>query len=152
MKDYVKPIVLANEELAEGVYAASGVAGSGSGCYKVEAHITQRPETGRENYCIQGDAVHNTVELDLHHSGEQILTLYFNQAVTFDWCSSANAQSHSGDGTPTLQIKYNWHAESRDERHGLGDIYVKSADGLEVTGAQMDCNYDCGDEGHKPWH
>lgn len=141
MKNYVKPVVLDNEEVFEGVYAASGaVTGGGSDCYTVSASITQRPETGRENYCIQANATHSAA--NGHHSTEQILTLYFNQAVTFDWCSSANATCTGGNGTANLEITYNYHNNAQ-ENIGLGDIYVKSADGLAITGARLACNYTC---------
>ena len=53
MKDYVKPVVLVNEELAEGVYAASG-----SDCYTVTTNIHQRPETGtRPAALVEMDAL-----------------------------------------------------------------------------------------------
>ena len=142
MKNYVKPVVLDNEEIFEGVYASSG---AGSDCYKVNAYITQRPETGRENYCIQANAVHNA--LDRHHSTEQVLVLYFNQPVTFDWCSSANATLSGGDGTSTLYITYNYH-NNAEENIGLGDIYVKSADGLGDPEAMLTCNHTCAQHDH----
>ena len=52
MKNYEKPIVLMNDEVSEGVYAASG-ASAGDDCYTAWAEILQTPETGRENYCIK---------------------------------------------------------------------------------------------------
>lgn len=137
MKNYVKPVVLSNDELAEGVYAASGV---GSECYYPTAYIHMTPEAGRDNYCIQANTVHNAV--DGHHSTEQVLTIYFNQPVTFEWCSSSNAVYTSGNGTAALVLTYNYHANA-NENFGLGDIYVKSEDGLTVTGAKLTCNYSC---------
>ena len=41
---YEKPIVVVNEDLAEGVYTASG------DCYNVSAVIVQTPELGNETY------------------------------------------------------------------------------------------------------
>lgn len=140
MKTYEKPVAIVNDDAAEGVYAASG-AGSGVNCYTVNAYIHQTPEIGRENYCIQANAVHAAT--DGHHSTEQVLTLYFNQPVTYDWCSSANATYVSGNGTNTLVIKYNYH-NNTNENIGLGDIYVASVDGLAVTGGKLECNYMCG--------
>ena len=139
MNNYEKPIVVETEELAEGIYAASG-AGGGADCYTVTAYIHQTPETGRENYCIQANATHAAA--NGHHSTEQVLTLYFNQPVTYDWCSSANATCSGGDGTAELRITYNYHNNAY-ENIGLGDIYVKSADGLAVNGARLECNYVC---------
>lgn len=140
MNNYEKPIVVETEELAEGIYAASGGTGGGGACYTVTAYIHQTPENGRENYCIQANATHAAA--NGHHSTAQVLTLYFNQAVTYDWCSSANASLGGGDGTAALSINYNYH-NNANEYIGLGDIYVKSADGLAVTGAKLECNYVC---------
>ena len=71
MMNYEKPIVLANEDVAEGVYAASG-AGVGSDCYTVSAYITQTPEIGNETYCIHMDAVHaadqHSTQQDLYYT------------------------------------------------------------------------------------
>ena len=56
MKEYMKPVLLTSDELAEGVYLASG---DGSGCYTTTAYIHQTPQTGRGDYRIQVNAVHN---------------------------------------------------------------------------------------------
>lgn len=137
---YEKPIVFVNEELAEGVYAASGTAGGGGGddCYTVTAYIHQTPETGREDYRIQVDAVHAAG--DGHHSGQQTLILYFNQAVTY---VSSNGSLSGGDNTSSISIDYSYHNNGNDNI-GLGDVVVKSSAGLAVTGAQLICNHDCG--------
>ena len=47
MKEYMKPVLLTSDELAEGVYLASG---DGSGCYTTTAYIHQTPQTGRGDY------------------------------------------------------------------------------------------------------
>lgn len=137
MLNYEKPIVLANEEISEGVYAASG-AGGGGDCYTVAAHIHQTPETGRGDFRIQVDAVH--AAWDGHHSGAQVLTLYFNQAVTY---KGSNGSLAGGDGTSSINISYAYHNNANDNI-GLGDVIVESDAGLAVTGATLSCNYDCG--------
>lgn len=142
MKNYVKPIVLANEELAEGVYAASG---AGMQCYNASARITQTPELGRENYCVHTDAEHAAA--DMHHSSKQILTLYFNQPVNYVSCNDSSAQCTGGNGTANLQITYHYHNNAY-ENIGLGDVYVESAAGLDVTGAKLECDYGVGDSDH----
>ena len=43
MKEYMKPVLFTSDELAEGVYLASG---DGSGCYTTTAYIHQTPQTG----------------------------------------------------------------------------------------------------------
>ena len=47
MNTYKKPVVLLNEELSEGVYAASG------DCYTCSGKVVQKPATGMLNYVVQ---------------------------------------------------------------------------------------------------
>lgn len=135
MLSYQKPIVLLNEDLAEGVYAASG---GGDDCYTASASITQTPEGGRENYCIHADGKHDAD----HQSSQQILILYFNQPVTY---VSSNGTYVSGNGTNVLKIKYTYWNNPTDNI-GLGDVYVTSAAGLVVNStAELICNHHEGD-------
>lgn len=133
MKDYVKPMVINSEEVAESVYMASG----GSDCYTVNAYIHQAPQEGRGDYRIQVNAAHAAG--DGHHSGKQTLTISFNKPVVY---SSSNGTLNSGDGTTTLEIKFNYHSNGNDNI-GLGEIVVKADAGLAITGASLSCNYDC---------
>lgn len=137
MKDYVKPVLVNNEDAFEGVYAGSGTI-AGSDCYTVTARIHQQPETGRGDFRIQVDGRHAAG--DNHHSGEQVLTLSFNQPVDYSW---SNGTLVSGSGTSSISIKYNYHNNAYDNI-GLGDVIVVSNAGLVVTGAVLTCNYDCG--------
>lgn len=138
MENYEKPAVLANEDLAEGVYTASGDGGGDEDCYSVSAYIHQRPETGRGDYRIQVDGVH--AASDGHHSGAQVLELSFNQPVEY---SSSNGSLSGGDNTSCISIDYSYHNNANDNI-GLGDVVVKSEAGLEVTDAVLYCNHDCG--------
>lgn len=81
---YERPIAIENDELAEGVYAASGSV-VGNDCYTVSAYIHQTPETGRGDYRIQVNGVHAAA--NGHHSGEQVLTLSFNKPVVYSFSS-----------------------------------------------------------------
>ena len=136
MKKYEKPVVMINEELAEGVYAASG-------CYTFTARITQKPEQGRGTYAIQVDGVHAAE--DGHHSTERTVQISFNQNVTH---SKSNASSVSGSGSSILTLKYtnetgNYHNNATDNI-GLGQLYVESDSGLAITGITcVYCNMDC---------
>lgn len=134
---YKKPVVLMNEELAEGVYAASGSpeGTGGADCYSVTTNIHQRPETGRGDYRIQVNAQH----LTSHHGTAQTLVLYFNQPVTY---SSSNGKLASGNNTNTLSIDYTYHNNGVDNI-GLGDVVVVSNAGLSITGAKVICNKKC---------
>ncbi len=129
MKNYEKPVVTVNDGMSEGVYAASG------DCYEVSAYIHQTPETGRGDYRIQVNAAHDAD----HHSTAQVLTLSFNQAVTY---VSSNGTLESGDGTTTLCINYSYHS-NETESIGLGDVVVEADQGLAVTGAELSCNMTC---------
>lgn len=138
MKNYVKPVVLENEGLAEGVYAASGV----GDCYTATATITQTPQEGRDFYVIQVSATHNAA--DGHHSTGQVLTLSFNQPVTYVGAYGSGASLVSGDGTSELQISYSYHANG-NENLGGDSVEVQSAPGLAVLGATLSCNHTCAD-------
>lgn len=135
MKHYEKPSVIVNSDCAENVYTASG---DGEDCYRVSAYIHQTPETGRGDYRIQVDAVHDAG--NGHHSGEQVLILSFNQTVEYKW---SNGTCVGGDGTDAISIEYSYHNNAQDNI-GLGDVIVESDAGLAVTGAVLTCNYDCG--------
>ncbi len=134
MKKYERPVVLVNEELAEGVYAASGY--NGGDCYVITAEIKQTPELGRENYTIQCDADHITT----HHGTSQLMTISFNQPVTYVW---SNGSLDSGDNTNCLKIVYNYHNNGYETGIGLGELFVKSEEGLAITGVVLGCNETC---------
>lgn len=132
MKKYVRPMALVNEELAEGVYAASG------DCYTVEAKIMQTPQLGRENYVIQIDAVHDAT--DEHHSTYRRIEIDFNMPVTYVW---SGAGSYSGDGSTRLVLDYTnaggSHHNNAHENIGLGNLTVTAGEGLAIIGAK--CTY-----------
>ncbi len=139
MTNYERPMIIANGDLAESVYAASGAdGGSGADCYTVTTKIHQQPETGRGDFRIQVDAAHAAT--DGHHSGQQTLVISFNQSVQY---SSSNGALVSGDGTAELMIDYTYHNNATDNI-GLGDLVVQADAGLAVTNAYLICNHDCG--------
>lgn len=133
MKEYSKPVILVNEGLSEGVYAASG-----DECYTINARIHQTPQLGRGDYRIQVDGRHGAS--DGHHSSEQILTLTFNQPVDY---VSSNGSLVSGSGTNEIAIRYTYHNNANDNA-GLGDVVVQSELGLSLTHSTLACNYSCG--------
>ncbi len=115
MTDYKKPVVVGCDDVAEGVYAASG-------CYTVTTNIHQRPEFGRGDYRIQVNA-------------RQLLTLGFNQPVEYS----------GSNGTPVLtsgseiKIAFSYWNNPKDNI-GMGDVIVTSEAGLSVTYAYMTDN------------
>lgn len=147
---YKKPVVLLNEELAEGVYAASGAQGGGEDCYTCSGKVVQKPATGNLNFVIQFDAKHSSTT---HHSTAQTLTIKFNKPVYFNECYGNGAKYVSGSGTDTLVISYTYHNNGVDNI-GLGDLKVMTVDGswdgLEVKSTVLACNYDCDQHSHLP--
>lgn len=123
MKNYTKPIVIANEELAESVYMNSG------DCYIASAYIHQTPETGRGDYRIQVNGVHNAD----HTKEAQWLYISFNMPVTY---KSSNGALESGDGSNTLVIKYAYHQNPTDNI-GLGDLVVEAEAGLTIANVKI---------------
>lgn len=136
MANYKKPLVLANEELAEGVYAASGAPtiNGGSDCWEISAYIDQRPETGRDSYTIQTNGKHINTD---HHRSHIVITYHFNQTVTFQ---SVGRGSLVGSNTGTsIQIEIDIGTYNGNEGLGSCALYVVSGDGLELTGVSWEC-------------
>lgn len=122
MKKYEKPIVVINEDLAEGVYAASG-------CYTVNAYITQVPQIGRGDYRIQLNAIHDAD----HTNNSQVLTITFNQNVKY---VSSNGTLGFGDDTNTLVINFGYFQNEYDNV-GLGELVVTSDECLEIINVKL---------------
>ena len=129
-----KPMIQAVDDLAEGVYMASGddMTAQGDGCYTTTAYIHQWPETGRDDYRIQVDAHHNAD----HNSKSQQLEISFNQPVTFKSCNASGASLAGGNGTNTLLINLTYWNNHTDNI-GFGDFVVESDAGLSITGVVM---------------
>lgn len=133
-KLYESPVVTLNEELAEGVYMASG-----DDCYTVKARIHQKPETGRGDYRIQVDGKHAAT--DNHHAGSQTLVMSFNLPVEY---VGSNGKLKSGDGSTKIKVDYSYHNNAHDNI-GLGDLIVKADAGLAITHVKLiDNGHDCG--------
>lgn len=148
MKNYEKPIVLMNEELAEGVYAGSG------DCYEFVAKVVQTPDSGIDYYVVQVDGWHHAA--DAHHSDSRTVVIEFNQVVNY---VSSNAADVQGSGTTSLALTYTdgymggaYHNNSghyNKEYIGLGNLNVKSDPGLAVLKAYSTyCSHTCADPGH----
>ena len=136
MKNYEKPVVIANEELAEGVYAGSG------DCYTFKGTVVQQPALGMDYYVVQIDGYHHAP--DGHHSNNRTVKVEFNQNVTY---VESMAKSYTGSGSSVLYLEYegtngSYHNNSGwpdKEYIGLGDLKVKSAPGLMVK--KVTCTY-----------
>ena len=124
MREYKKPVVTVDNELAEGVYAASG-----AGCYTASAYIHQTPQTGRGDYRIQVNGHHSAD----HTREAQVLTISFNQNVMY---VSGGSGLISGNGTTTLKVQLSYHQNTNDNI-GFGDLVVTSDPGLAITGVSI---------------
>ena len=124
MREYKKPVVTVDNELAEGVYAASG-----AGCYSASAYIHQTPQTGRGDYRIEVNGKHSAD----HTKEAQVLTISFNQNVTY---VSGGAGLISGNGTSTLKVKLSYHQNPNDNI-GFGDLVVTAGAGLAIAGVSI---------------
>ena len=127
-----KPMIQAVDDLAEGVYMASGnnMTGQGGDCYTTTAYIHQTPETGRGDYRIQVNATHDA---DHNSNYNQELVISFNQPVVY---SSSNGTYESGNNTNTIHIGYKYWNNHTDNI-GLGDVVVTSDPGLSITNVYM---------------
>ena len=119
---YNKPMIFGTNDLAEGVYAASG-------CYTAKAYIHQTPEIGRGDYRIQVNGEHKAD----HTKQTQWLHITFNMPVKY---SSSNGTLESGDNTNTLVIRYNYQQNPTDNI-GLGDLVVIADQGLAISAVSI---------------
>lgn len=117
MKNYEKPVVLPNEDLAEGVYAASGaVDSSGAGVAGSSASVTnvRLTSSGNAYYKV------NTYEVTIKNNGREDLA---------GWTASVSVTS----GTAVAATTYNtWLAAVS---YGNGIITIKPGEGGTVIGA-----------------
>lgn len=133
MNNYEKPIVLANSELSEGVYAASGY-GSSDG-YNLTLRNHQEPALGQDDYRYQFDVNYNS-NADVGNTNH-ILTIQFNQPV--DITSAGNNGTVISNSNGLVQIMYTTPGNS-SENIGLGDLIVKTTNGggnLDYSSATM---------------
>lgn len=99
MKKYEKPVVMINEELAEGVYAASGMTGptGTQDCWSFDIYPVQ-----------DWNGSHRVFEIKLrHHTGLEHISDASNVSVTFD-TDLVNAYTEFGgtfDGNRTISVK-----------------------------------------------
>lgn len=122
MKNYAKPVVLANTDLAEGIYAASG---ADSTCYTVNAYIHQfYSNTDYVEYRIQVNARHNAN----HSNNKQIVTILFNQPVNYKYSSGI---LKSGNNTSKIILEYNYFQNPKDNI-GFGDLVIDSNPNLSI--------------------
>lgn len=135
MKNYEKPVVLANEELAEGVYAASGGIGEAD-CWTINAYSVQ--DWNGSYHVFEVAIVHsNTVQ---HISTESTSVLTFNHTLTDAYTESDFSCSFSGSTVTVVRASHANAYQSGD--NATFKVWVKAEDeattkALAVTGSSI---------------
>ena len=135
MKNYIKPIIIDNEELAEGVYATGS--GDHANCWSITYEIKQRnanPYDPFVNIRIKGEhtAMHTSTALEIKVLFDKEVTSAVFDFGGFD-CSV------SGD---TVVLKRNNHANgygSLDKFDSNLRIVTNSPDVINVVGIDWNC-------------
>ena len=104
MNNYKKPVVLMNEELAEGVYAASGsVVGD---CWSLGQKTTQ--DWNGQAHVYEISAVHTKAVA--HFSEALTIKFTFSATITNAWAEGAGNYTVEGIGSNTLTVTRTHHA------------------------------------------
>lgn len=138
---YEKPIVLVNEELAEGVYAASGAASTetSSECWTVSVTRDQEDAGGYSTYRVA--ATHsNSVT---HISSKTVVTVEFNGAVTSAEYEGFDVSVSGSTVTLTRESHANAYY-SGDNFNSLLKVWPK---GLAVTSSGIVCTHEVNVQG-----
>jgi len=138
MKDYEKPVVLANDELAEGVYMASGDVESGGDCWTVDPYSVQ--DWNGSHHVFEIHCIHTTAVK--HISTASTVTLTFSNTLEDAYTESNFSCSFGGDTVTVVR-------ESHANAYNSGDdvtykVWAKAADeattkALSITGATISC-------------
>lgn len=156
MKKYERPVVMINEELAEGVYAASGAVSGGSttggntssgeGCMTGLCYINQTPISNSTgvHYAVYIQPCHDNslYKGDGHASNGVTVTLNFNMPVTCDGSGHdmhCNCTVLSGNGTNTLTLYFDGDMGNAGTVF-WGQVYIQANDGIALTGYSFSCD------------
>lgn len=141
MKSYERPIVVINDDLAEGVYAASGAAAPAgydtADCWVIihngETANTVKSEEARE---FQFDANHASI--DVGHAPDSVWVVTFTQNITKVVSCSGMYTEISGS---TVYVYRKWDNKNDLEQWGFA-LKVQCADyeSVSVSSAYIACN------------
>lgn len=114
MKKYEKPTALVNNDLAEGVYMASGVAGSD--CYTADVIRESEPAVGKAYYTFRVKSAHSGD----HITDQEVVIISFNTPVKYH---NSEGSLLEGDNTTTLRIGYGRHFnQSESNQFGIVEV------------------------------
>ena len=104
-----------NEELAEGVYAASG-------CWHLTSKsVKQNPQKGRNSFVVDIKFWHD----DVAHQPNAYMTIAFSEPVMIDEDLCSYEQVDGGVGySYTIKLKRTQPINAGKEEWGFGDLYV----------------------------
>ena len=108
-------------DMAEGVYMASGDAVVGNTCWRATIRLHQVPEVGRENWVFQIDAEHGQGGGEGHSCEQQQIRIVFNTTIKNAWGNWGG--DVQGIGSNTLVLR-RWNHANWTESVGFGDLYV----------------------------
>ena len=123
MKKYERPVVLVNEDLAEGVYAASG-----KSCWTANGAGKQTAVSSRGDFRFQINGVHHGEE---RHAASVYITFTFDQMVKeAEFCGYPIVSSGLSAGTKivTFELTNLSGGVNPTENFGGGALNVKSLD------------------------
>lgn len=127
MKNYVKPTVVPENELWEGVYMASG----GSNCLNITADIEYTPD-------MQYSGGRYSIRLTGHHTGDhfsyrQRATITFNKTVEFyEQQGGGVCVGRSTGNVLVIEWDLSGYGIGPGEQHGYGYLKVNADLGLQV--------------------
>lgn len=136
MKGYEKPVAVINNELSEGVYAASGANASAGNCWSVTPYSVQ--DWNGSHHVFEIHCTHsNSVE---HISSASTVTLTFSNTVI-----DAFSEFSSSYGGNSVTIVRTLHANAYKSGDSVTyKVWVRSTDeastkALACTGASISC-------------
>lgn len=139
MKNYEKPIVLVNEDLAEGIYAASGAIDYDNDPECWTLGVDKAQVVAHEGYAnFRVAAVHPT---GLQHiSTKTKVVIAFNQPITSAYFDSGDTEVSGCTVTITRERHANAYG-SRDDFNSLLKVYAADAESLSVLSANIYCTH-----------
>lgn len=136
MKNYVSPVILENDELAEGIFAA----GSGEvdydndpNCWTVKVDLAQVvAHEGYANFRIQANHPNNLV----HISSQSSVVITFSQPITSAVFEGFDVEV-AGCVVTTTRVSHGNSYNSADQYNSLLKVYCADPASLTIVGKPM---------------
>ena len=140
MKNYERPVVLQYEDLAEGIYAASGVAeidyANDTECWSMDITKDQKDAGGYSTFRIS--ATHpGTVE---HISERTVITVVFSRPVSNVQFEGFDVQVSGATATLT-RVSHGNSYQSGDQFNSLMQVWSDDLENLTVVSSTIACTH-----------